>query len=252
MTGLLTFYDAAWPPAKPPTTDGVCIYIGGDTPHVWTAAEIAAQTARYRLPIWVRSNPEQVSPLADATACLAALRWMGVPKGRLVALDSETDVDPSWVNTFVRTVNDGGYPVIDYGSQSTVFGNKNPDGYYWGADWTNTPHLHSGDQMTQYADFGPFDESLAQPSMPFWDIRGGPTTSWQETMMRQLPLTRQGATGNDVRTIQGLLQARGYAVTIDGVFGPATDATVRRFQRDRRLSADGIVGSQTWPALMGV
>ena len=57
MTGTLTFYDAAWPPARPPVADGCCIYIGGDTPHVWSLADIASQRARYRLPIFVRSNP---------------------------------------------------------------------------------------------------------------------------------------------------------------------------------------------------
>ena len=61
MTGTLRFYDAAYPPAKPPAADGVCIYIGGDTPHVWTLAEIEAQPARYRLPIFVRSNPAGIS-----------------------------------------------------------------------------------------------------------------------------------------------------------------------------------------------
>jgi Putative peptidoglycan binding domain len=232
----------------------VCGYIGGDTPHVWTADDWRSQTARYRLPIWVRSNPAAVNPAVDAAGCVAALRAIGAPKGTLVALDSETAIDAPWTRVFVRDVNYWGWPVIDYGSQSTVFGNDNPDGYYWGADWTSVPHLHSGDQMTQWADFGSIDKSLAEASLPFWDTHGGtpaPTT-WQETMMQALPLVKQDATGPQVRTVQGLLLARGYSVTLDGVFGPATDATVKRFQGNSHLSADGIVGPQTWPALMDV
>jgi Putative peptidoglycan binding domain len=77
-------------------------------------------------------------------------------------------------------------------------------------------------------------------------------TSWQETMMQQLPELRQGATGAHVRTVQSLLVARFHPVTVDGVFGPVTDATVKRFQGVMHLSADGIVGPQTWPALMDV
>jgi Putative peptidoglycan binding domain len=77
-------------------------------------------------------------------------------------------------------------------------------------------------------------------------------TSWQETMMLALPLVKQGETGAPVRTVQGLLMARGYSVTLDGVFGPATDATVKRFQGNSHLSADGIVGPLTWRALMDV
>ena len=254
MTGTLTFYDAAWPPAPPPATDGVCGYIGGDTPHVWTAGDWRSQTARYRLPIWVRSNPQAVNPTADAAACAAALRAIGAPKDTLVALDSETAIDAGWTQLFVDVLNVESWPVIDYGSQSTVFGNDNPDGYYWGADWTSVPHLHSGDQMTQYADFGSIDKSLAEASLPFWDTHGGtpaPTT-WQETMMNALPELKQGASGAYVRNVQALLQARFYPVALDGKFGPATDAVVRRFQGTMHLSADGIVGPKTWPALMDV
>lgn len=87
----------------------------------------------------------------------------------------------------------------------------------------------------------------AQPVQPV-----KPTTSWQETMMLALPALKQGATGAAVRTVQGLLMARGYTVTLDGVFGPATKATLERFQTTSHLTADGTVGPKTWPALLDV
>jgi murein DD-endopeptidase MepM/ murein hydrolase activator NlpD len=56
--------------------------------------------------------------------------------------------------------------------------------------------------------------------------------------------------GPRVAALQVTLQARGlYAGTIDGVRGPGTIAGVRRFQRRRGLTVDGIVGSQTRRAL---
>jgi peptidoglycan hydrolase-like protein with peptidoglycan-binding domain len=64
------------------------------------------------------------------------------------------------------------------------------------------------------------------------------------------PLTRQGDREHPVRTLQYLLRARGHTVTVDGIFGPLTDAAVRAFQASRGLAVDGIVGPNTWTALI--
>lgn len=174
MTGTLTFYDAAWPPAHPPKTDGVCGYIGGDTPHIWSDADWWFQPARYRLPIFVRSNPPGPGAVADVAAAVAQLKAIGAPHGTLVAWDTETAADAAYISSVYIHLTAAGYKLIVYGSQSAVMGNQNPDGLYWGADWTDTPHLHSGDQMTQYVSYPAYDENLAQASLPFWDTRPAP------------------------------------------------------------------------------
>ena len=55
--------------------------------------------------------------------------------------------------------------------------------------------------------------------------------------------------GDGVREIQNALNLCGYAVDIDGEFGPLTEAAVINFQEDNRLEADGVVGRMTWAAL---
>ena len=64
------------------------------------------------------------------------------------------------------------------------------------------------------------------------------------------PLVRQGDRDHPVRTLQWLLRARGHIVDVDGIFGPKTDAAVRAFQQERGLAVDGIVGPNTWGALI--
>ncbi|WP_037672142.1 serine/threonine-protein kinase [Streptomyces griseus] len=63
---------------------------------------------------------------------------------------------------------------------------------------------------------------------------------------------RRGDSGKRVLQVQCMLTERGYAVgDVDGDFGAATESAVRGFQGDKGLSADGIVGHDTWSALRG-
>jgi peptidoglycan hydrolase-like protein with peptidoglycan-binding domain len=64
------------------------------------------------------------------------------------------------------------------------------------------------------------------------------------------PLVAEGATGEDVRTIQFFLNAHGRNLGVDGNFGPLTKAAVQAFQASKGLATDGIVGDKTWPALV--
>lgn len=59
-------------------------------------------------------------------------------------------------------------------------------------------------------------------------------------------LTQQGDSGSKVRAVQSQLRESGYSVTVDGIFGSGTASAVRSFQSAKALSADGIVGDNTW------
>jgi hypothetical protein len=255
MTATLTFYDAAYPPAHPPKTDGVAFYIGGDTPHVWTTAEIAAQHTRYRLPVYVRSNTSGASATADVMQATSRLHAIGAPKGTLVAWDLEVAIDPGYILAVYRQMTVAGYILIVYGSQSVVLGNKNPDGLYWGADWTNVPHFAHNDEMTQFISFASYDESVALASLPFWDTHPSaphpvPAPSWEDKLMASLPTVNTGSVGPIVKTVQGLCCARGHLTAIDGTFGPQTKLAVESVQKSVKINADGVVGPKTWPVLI--
>jgi lysozyme family protein len=59
---------------------------------------------------------------------------------------------------------------------------------------------------------------------------------------------RRGSFGWDVSVLQFLLARRGALVPIDGYFDAQTERALKRFQRTRRLAADGIAGVRTLAA----
>jgi len=61
-----------------------------------------------------------------------------------------------------------------------------------------------------------------------------------------------GDQGQDIASIQAQLNALGYnAGSVDGDFGDATATAIANFQRDRGLDTDGVIGADTYRALMG-
>jgi peptidoglycan hydrolase-like protein with peptidoglycan-binding domain len=64
------------------------------------------------------------------------------------------------------------------------------------------------------------------------------------------PVVTEGNKNHPVETLQYLLRSHGRTVSIDGIFGPQTEAAVRVFQNSKHLTVDGIVGSKTWSALI--
>lgn len=61
---------------------------------------------------------------------------------------------------------------------------------------------------------------------------------------------RRGRSSNPRSLVKEVQKKLGFVGDkVDGLFGPITEAAVRRFQRDRGLVPDGIVGPNTWAAL---
>lgn len=63
-------------------------------------------------------------------------------------------------------------------------------------------------------------------------------------------LLRLGDRGPSVEVLQSVLNSRGESLTVDGIYGRATAAAVRRFQVRYELKPDGVVGVKTREALL--
>ena len=65
---------------------------------------------------------------------------------------------------------------------------------------------------------------------------------------KHYPITRCHK-GGGIAQVQFRLRERGYNVQVDGAFGPATEAAVRKFQKSSGLPVDGKVSAKTWQKL---
>jgi peptidoglycan hydrolase-like protein with peptidoglycan-binding domain len=81
-----------------------------------------------------------------------------------------------------------------------------------------------------------------------------PLPSQEVTVNITLPELKAGAQDKPqdrmVHRLQGLVTALGSPVTIDGIFGPNTEAAVKAQQRAFGLAQTGVVDNNTWTKLI--
>ncbi len=56
---------------------------------------------------------------------------------------------------------------------------------------------------------------------------------------------------DEVKSLQIELNREEFGLEVDGLYGRDTESAVKQFQREHDLDDDGIVGPQTWAALLG-
>lgn len=85
-----------------------------------------------------------------------------------------------------------------------------------------------------------------------------PAVPANKTVSINMEVLREGMSGEQVETLQRLLQALDYKMVngdreygVDGSFGAATGNAVEAFQRAMGLDPDRVVGKNTWSALLG-
>lgn len=60
---------------------------------------------------------------------------------------------------------------------------------------------------------------------------------------------RKGSSNDDVKTWQEFLAGQGYSIATDGIFGDETYKYTKKWQESKGLTADGIVGANTWASM---
>ncbi|MBD2540651.1 peptidoglycan-binding protein [Coleofasciculus sp. FACHB-SPT36] len=90
----------------------------------------------------------------------------------------------------------------------------------------------------------------------FQSVRQRPQPVSKASQVSQRPrsgVLQEGDSGPEVVALQQRLQKQGYfQANITGYYGPITKAAVNRFQQAAGMPVDGIVGSDTQAALIGV
>lgn len=71
----------------------------------------------------------------------------------------------------------------------------------------------------------------------------------ETTKAKDYETVRNGNRNSSVTALQKSLKSRGYKITVDGIFGSATEKAVREFQRAVGLKVDGIAGKNTFAKL---
>lgn len=129
----------------------------------------------------------------------------------------------------------------------------------WGTDIAIRQYIGTGGRVKGYS--GDVDLNKAYISGEVWDSYAHGTAQKgkispieaKEAVMRKF--VRRGDSGDLVRALQALLRVKGYELTIDGLFGPATEAAVRDYQKSNKdtsgnhLAVDGIAGPLTFASL---
>jgi hypothetical protein len=77
-------------------------------------------------------------------------------------------------------------------------------------------------------------------------VLGAPDVVLPPSAIVEIPLTiRYGSVGEAVKLAQ-----RNLKVAADGIFGRVTAVAVRKYQTEHGLTVDGVVGNDTWKALL--
>lgn len=206
--------------------------------------------------------------ITEAETCLECI------KGKQFELPIYFDMEENWQTAlgratlttmalaFCQTIEEAGYRAGVYSNVNwfTNFLDYNrlaAEYSIWLAQWGSSSYAYDCD-IWQYADDGSvpgIDGNVDMNRVINEDIingsGGGGQKIYFDISMPYLAKSGYISTGEEVKTVQLLLNAMGYGnLEVDGIFGSATELAVKRFQTSRGLEPDGVVGPDTWRYLL--
>lgn len=121
--------------------------------------------------------------------------------------------------------------------------------------------VYSSPPARQIVRFRQLSRAYGAPGISWWDWQEASAGEWSALSRPAGPLAGyaaattmasigKGAQGDLVVWAQEHLVAAGQQTGVDGGFGARTRTAVKNFQAARGLTTDGIIGPQTWSALL--
>lgn len=221
---------------------------------------------------------DEESAASEAAHCLRLIEpyreKLSLPVFYDVEEDSIADHIEDTIPVFTRILNDAGYNVGVYCTTwwfDNYFKNIACD-YFWLASWGNDdgePHKKpEWCDVWQYTSKGSvhgvgydcvdcnilYNEDMKALIDDSDDDSADDDD--ERTVSIEMNIIKKGDTGNQVETLQILLNAFGFRdedgelLDVDSIFGDKTDYAVKSYQEARGIEADGEVGFQTWSRLL--
>lgn len=121
--------------------------------------------------------------------------------------------------------------------------------------------IYNAPPRTQIMRFRRLGIAYGATGVSWWDWQEAASYSWgaisnwlpassSAQAATVMPTLRKGSAGDLVVWAQEHLRSAGQTVTVDGGFGKQTVSAVESFQLAHGLTADGVIGTATWTALL--
>ncbi len=157
--------------------------------------------------------------------------------------DEELAAVPHWVASWTKTCSFQPMGIWQFGGETNLLRSNKIAGVVCDQDYLLTDYP-SQIKAAGKNGFSPSQSAPPSQSTP-------PSQSAPDTCTVSLPVLQRGSNGGFVKTAQILLNAYFDAgLAVDGGFGTKTYAAVVAYQKNRGLTADGVIGRQTWRQLL--